>query len=129
MQDLETKDTYGLELLKGLDRGTTIYGLIRSVSASGMTRNISLKVIRGANDLHGDTLLDVTYTAAGVLGDKVKNYHGYNVINVSGAGMDMVFHTVYNLGLALHGDGYFFRSELLESAPSVPPTGGTRGVS
>jgi hypothetical protein len=107
MQDLATKDTYGLELLNGLDKGATIYGLVRSVSASGMTRNISLKIVKG------DRLLDVTYYAADIMDDKVKEYRGYNVINVSGAGMDMVFHTVYNLGLALHGDGYYFRSEII----------------
>ena len=109
MQD--TKVNYGLELLRGLDRNTAIYGIVRSVSASGMTRKISLKVIKSANDLEGDTLLDITYSAGEILGYKVKNWHGFNALSVHGAGMDMVFHLVHSLGEAVHGDGYYFRSE------------------
>ena len=105
MQD--TKINHGLELLKGLDHKTPIHGIVRSVSASGMSRNISLKVVKDGQ------LLDITYHAGEVLGRSVKDYRGFNVINQSGAGMDMVFHLVYSLGLELHGDGYYFRSEII----------------
>jgi hypothetical protein len=102
-----TKVNHGLELLMSLDRKTAIHGIVRSVSASGMSRNISLKVVRDGQ------LLDITYHAGEVLGRSVKDYRGFNVINQSGAGMDMVFHLVYSLGLELHGDGYYFRSEII----------------
>lgn len=76
----------------------TVYTVLRSVSSSGMTRHISLKVAQGSN------IYDITYTAALAMGDKVSDYHGYNTIKVSGAGMDMGFHLVYNLSSVLfHG--------------------------
>ncbi len=34
-------------------------------------------------------------------------------IRVNGVGMDMIFATVYELGAAVHNDGYFFRSDSL----------------
>jgi hypothetical protein len=104
MQETTTKNTHGLE---SLPKGTPIRGIVRAVSASGMTRKISLKVVQG-NDL-----LDITYSVGDILGDKVKNYQGFNVLSVQGVGMDMVFHIVYSLGVALHGDGYYFRSEII----------------
>jgi hypothetical protein len=105
MQD--TKTNHGLELLKGLDYKTPIHGIVRSVSASGMSRNISLKVVKDGQ------LLDITYSAGELLGYKVKNWHGFNALSVHGAGMDMVFHLVYSLGETVHGDGYYFRSEII----------------
>lgn len=107
MQDTKIKSNYGLDLLKGLSKGTPIHGIVRTVSASGMSRKISLKVV-----IDG-TLLDITYSAGDILGDKIKNYHGFNVLSVQGVGMDMVFHLVYSLGVAVHGDGYYFRSEII----------------
>jgi hypothetical protein len=76
----------------------TIYTVLRSVSASGMTRHISLKFAQG-NDI-----FDITYLAAEAMGDRVSERNGYNTIKVSGCGMDMGFHLVYNLSSVLfHG--------------------------
>ena len=79
----------------GQDRAT-VYTVLRSVSSSGMTRHISLKVV----DSDGD-ILDITYLAAQALGDKVSDKHGHNTIKVSGCGMDMGFHLVYSLSSVL----------------------------
>lgn len=73
----------------------TIYTVLRSVSASGMTRHISLIVAQG------DDIYDITYLAAQALGDKVSERGGYNTIKVNGCGMDMGFHLVYNLSSVL----------------------------
>jgi len=88
------------ELLKEYFNGNepTVYTVLRSVSASGMTRHISLKVAQG-NDIY-----DITYQAAQALGERVSDRNGHNTIKVNGCGMDMGFHLVYNLSSVLfHG--------------------------
>jgi hypothetical protein len=76
----------------------TIYTVLRSVSSSGMTRHISLKFVQDNN------IYDITYLAADAMGDRVSERNGYNTIKVSGTGMDMGFHLVYNLSSVLfHG--------------------------
>jgi hypothetical protein len=78
-----------------LREGSTVYTVLRSVSSSGMTRHISLLVA------HGDEITDITYYAAGVLGDSLYERNGSRSIRVNGAGMDMGFHLVYNLSSVL----------------------------
>jgi hypothetical protein len=73
----------------------TVYTVLRSVSSSGMTRHISLKVAQG------DDIYDITYLAAQALGDKVHDKHGFNTLKVNGCGMDMGFHIVYSLSSVL----------------------------
>ncbi len=77
------------------DKRATVYTVLRSVSSSGMTRHISLKVAQG------DDIYDITYLAAQVLGDKVYDKHGHNTLKVNGCGMDMGFSVVYNLSSVL----------------------------
>ena len=50
---------------------------------------------------------------AQVLGYKVINYHGFNAIRVNGAGMDMGFKVIYDLGVALYKDGYHFEARAI----------------
>lgn len=76
-----------------------IYTVLRHVSQSGMSRDISLKLV----DENG-VLRDITYTAALALGEKVKDRHGAWVIRVGGCGMDMGFHLVYSLSSVLFAD-------------------------
>jgi hypothetical protein len=76
----------------------TIYTVLRSVSASGMTRHISLKFVQDNN------IYDITYLAAEAMGERLSDRNGYNTIKVSGTGMDMGFHLVYELSSVLfHG--------------------------
>jgi len=74
---------------------STVYTVLRSVSASGMTRAISLLVA------NGDKIEDITYYAAHALGDKLIERNGSRAIRVNGCGMDMGFHLVYNLSSVL----------------------------
>jgi hypothetical protein len=88
------------DLLKEYFNGDkpTVYTVLRSVSASGMTRHISLKVAQGGE------IYDITYQAAQALGERLSDRNGYNTIKVNGAGMDMGFRLVYNLSSVLfHG--------------------------
>ena len=70
--------------------------LLRHVSRSGMSRDISLFIMDSDGDLR-----NITYTAAAALGESCKDRHGHNVIRVHGCGMDMGFHIVYNLSSVL----------------------------
>lgn len=96
----------------------TVYTVLRSVSASGMSRHISL-MVAGLNHEGKPALFDITYHASKVLGEKLQERNGRRAIRVSGAGMDMGFHTVYTLSSVLYrgaveGDaGYALRQEWL----------------
>ena len=81
-----------------LREGSKVYTILRSVSASGMTRHISLVIGEG------NEIIDITYYVAHALGDKVSESKGHRSIKVNGAGMDLGFHLVYNLSSVLfHG--------------------------
>jgi hypothetical protein len=75
----------------------TAYTVLRHVSSSGMSRDISVKTV-----IDGE-IRDITYTVAEALGEKIKDKNGQRVIRVSGCGMDMGFHLVYSLSSALYG--------------------------
>ena len=81
-----------------VSEGDTIYTVIRSVSSSGMSRTISLKVARDGK------ILDLTYYASILLGWPLVEVHGSRALRVGGCGMDMGFHTVYSLSRALFRD-------------------------
>lgn len=85
------------ELRKMVNPGDVIYCILRSVSSSGMSRTLSLYVIRD------NELRSITSYAADVLqwGTNDKGH-----IKVSGCGMDMGFHTVYTLSRYLFKDGF-----------------------
>jgi len=74
----------------------TIHTVLRHVSQSGMSRDISLLTTQDG------TLRNITYLAAQAMGEKVKDRNGQWVIRVSGCGMDMGFHLVYNLSYNLY---------------------------
>ena len=76
--------------------GDTVYTVLRRVSASGMSREISLHVIID-NEPYW-----ITGLAARAMGDRTSKRDG---IIVGGCGMDMGFHLVYNLGRTLWRDG------------------------
>lgn len=78
--------------LKMIAPKSTIYCKLESVSASGMTRRISLFVVD-----KGD-LVRINHTAATLTGRKLSDKGG---IVCNGCGMDMGFDLVYALGRAL----------------------------
>jgi hypothetical protein len=89
----------------------TAYTILKSVSASYASR--TMKVVTS----HEGQVLDITWyvakTGIGTLTEK----HGQRVIRVNGGGMDMGFHVVYSLSVALYGSandgGYNLRQEWL----------------
>ena len=78
--------------------GTKVYTIMRHVSSSGMSRNISLVIA------NGEEVIDITYYAAHALGWRLVERNGQRAIRVQGGGMDMRFHLVSTLSAVLfHG--------------------------
>jgi hypothetical protein len=78
-----------------VSEGDTVYTVLRSVSSSGMSRTLSLKVAKEGK------ILDLTYYAAIVLEWPLVEVNGSRALRVGGCGMDMGFHTVYTLSRVL----------------------------
>lgn len=96
LKELEKSESIE-RLLKliGDDKKPVIYTILRSVSSSGMSRDISLVYIK-----NGDPYF-ITYSAACALGDRLVSRNGSDAIRVNGCGMDMGFHLVYSLSSVL----------------------------
>ena len=90
-------------------QGATVYTILRSRSASGMSRTISLVLA-----LDGK-VQDITYYAAQALGERLIETNGHRAIRQNGGGMDMGFNLVYNLSSVLFNGaeraGYILRQE------------------
>lgn len=88
--------------------GTTVYCLLRHVSASGMTRRISFYAIKDNMPLLLDGYIADRLTTKTT--DGKRNVPMYRLdressgLRVSGGGMDMGFHVVSTLAQALYGD-------------------------
>ncbi|MDM7993874.1 MAG: hypothetical protein QUS11_11260 [Candidatus Fermentibacter sp.] len=86
------------ELRKILRPGDRVYGIVRSVSRSGMSRTISFYAIKKNQPVY------LTGYMARALGlTMTRGYH--DAVRVHGCGMDMCFATVYDLGRRLWPDG------------------------
>jgi hypothetical protein len=96
-----------------LNEGDTVYTVLRSVSASGMSRTMSLKVVKGLQ------ILDITYYASIVLGWKLTEINGSRALRVGGCGMDMGFHTVYTLARVLFRDKYEGQADAVDAGYSL----------
>lgn len=88
------------ELLAGVD---TVYGIVRKVSASGMSRNIDLYVIKDNRPVY------LTGYASTVLCYSLAD----RGMRVNGCGMDMVFACVSSLVEACGFDYKAFSSEVI----------------
>jgi hypothetical protein len=97
LKELERVES--IERLRGIldgDEKPMIYTILRHVSASGMSRDISLLYIKNSNIYH------LNYSVALALGDRLVSRNGSDAIRVHGTGMDMGFHLVYSLSSVLY---------------------------
>jgi hypothetical protein len=102
-QEREEARAYVLSLLEGQEN-PTLYTIIRKVSSSGMSRQISVKVIKEGR------LYDISYSVGKILEYTIVQ-NGHNAVRVSGCGMDMGFHIVSSLSRVLYGLDYKIRQE------------------
>lgn len=86
-------------LARMLKPGDTVYTVLRSVSRSGMSRQIGILVPSGTGEFFYPN-----YSASILLGEPM-NKAGDGV-KVGGCGMDMGYHVVYSLGRALYPEGF-----------------------
>jgi hypothetical protein len=93
--------------------GDTVYTVLRSVSSSGMSRTMSLKVAKN------EKILDLTYYASVVLDYPLVEVNGSRAIRVGGAGMDMGFHVVYSLSRVLFRDKYEGQPDAVDAGYSL----------
>lgn len=84
-----------------LPEGTVVYTTLRHVSASGMSRYLSVWTIIDGEPYSLDYLLRLS----GHSGAQ-SNRRAHPGLYVEGTGMDMGFHMVYVLARNIHGDGY-----------------------
>lgn len=85
------------KLKKALPQGTTVYSVLRHVSASGMSRRIDFYTMKDNRPQF------LTGYIAHALGYSWTDKAG---LVVKGCGMDMGFHVVYSLSYALFPDGF-----------------------
>ena len=83
------------ELRKLLKPGSTVHTVLRSVSKSGMSREISVFVVVKGAIRNIDCLVS----------DAIAHTQGNHGIKIPGCGMDMGFALVYSLGAALWPTG------------------------
>lgn len=85
------------KILRGMIKpGQTVYTILRSVSSSGMSREISVVIV------HKGEMRDIT----GLVGDLIANTQGKTGgLRVHGCGMDMGFDVVYRMGMRLWPKG------------------------
>lgn len=87
-----------------LENVDTVYGIVRHVSASGMSRDIDLYIIKD------NRLVYLTGYASTILGYPMSKNQG---MKVGGCGMDMVFHCVSSLAQAIGRDYKTLKSEII----------------
>ena len=88
----------------------TAWTILKNVSASGMSRDMKV-----CTNYEG-RVVDITwYVAKASTVGQLKERNGQRVVRVGGTGMDMGFHLVYSLSLALYGSegGYNLKQEWL----------------
>ena len=92
------------KLSKLLENVDTVYGIVRHVSSSGMSRDIDLYIIQD------NQLVYLTGYASTVLDYPMAKNRG---MKVGGCGMDMVFHCVSSIAYAIGREYKNLRSEII----------------
>lgn len=91
-----------IHLRKVLKPGDTVYTVLRHVSRSGMSRNIDLYKM----STDGPVWISAYVGHAIGSPQSEKNWQRSQGLTVSGCGMDMGFHLVYNLSRVLYPNGF-----------------------
>ena len=118
-QELENKKKEAIEYLKTiLNPGDLVYTVLLKVSSSGTSRNIKL-LVPVINMKEGQKIIDISWYVSKILNLKMNDDN--NGVKISGAGMDMGFHLVYELGAQLwpHGDGKYTKNRNGNKGPET----------
>ena len=113
MNTTTTEKAEQIERLKEwFPKGSTIYTILRHVSPSGMSRDISV-LGTWINDQGKVSFIHPNHAVSKVLGWTLKTKNGSDTIRVGGCGMDMGYHLAHSLSYALYGDGYALNHQWL----------------
>lgn len=88
------------KLREWLKPGDTVYTILRHVSRSGMSRDVSVVVFRGGSDLHPNWLVSQA------TGTRFKRGGMRDALTIGGCGFDAGHELVYNLASYLWRDGF-----------------------
>jgi len=94
-----------ISLKNYLRPGTTVYTVLRSVSASGMSRTLDIYVVINSE------IVRITWRVAEALDARYDQKR--QALRVSGCGMDMGWHCIYNLSHLILGNGYALKHQWL----------------
>lgn len=99
------REQWTAEMRETLPPGSTVYTVLRNVSASGMTRSIDAYALTADPD-EPDRIVKrwLSYRIAAILGYPYDDRR--ECVKVGGAGMDMGFHLIYSLSSRLYPDGF-----------------------
>ena len=101
------------KLKEWFPKGSTVYTILRHVSQSGMSRDISVLGLHH-EEASGNTFhIHPNFAVSKALGWTLKTKNGHDTIRVGGCGMDMGYHLVNSLSCALYDDGYALKHEWL----------------
>jgi len=103
MKPTETEKQEAIAKLRKLaPKGTTIYGIVREVSSSGMSRTIDFYVLKRTRSSVEPVWITPWFRyLTGWRPEK----HDRGLV-VRGAGMDMILHAVSSVAHTVHGDDY-----------------------
>jgi len=93
----KSKESARKQLAKFLKPGDTVYTVLRHVSQSGMSRNISLYVARNKD------MINISGLTSSITERK---WQDDDSVKIGGCGMDMGFALVYDLSGCLFPDGF-----------------------
>jgi len=88
----------------------TAWTILKNVSASGMSRDMKVCT------QYEERVVDITwYVSKASSVGQLKERNGQRVVRVGGCGMDMGFHLIYSLSIALYGreNAYNLKQEWL----------------
>jgi len=105
------RDEQLANLRKWFPKGSTVYTILRSVSRSGMQRQISVVCLM----IDDGKIIDLhpNWSISKVLGRRLNKGGSHDALIINGCGMDMGFEIAYSLASALHGDGYALKHRWL----------------
>lgn len=103
-QNKKDKQEAIARLKQCMPKGTTVYTILRHVSASGMTRHISIVILQ-QNSNNGNAYYPIhpNWAVSKALNLKLVSKNGYDAVVVNGCGMDMGFNIVHNISTLLYG--------------------------
>lgn len=92
-----------LRTFYGLRPGSKVYVKIETVSRNGMSRTLSVYLVRRGKTKRDDYIADITGYVAAACGMTLTKDR---TIRVGGCGMDMAWQVVYELGMAMYPRGF-----------------------